>query len=146
MEIGLCEIEPRTWFVVMKRGSAVKICYNIMSLLNQLGGRWRSGMDISRKRNREANEITLQHRSRRESMLEEELAEDNLTQLLAFIRHLDHTPPGAADLQRRRRLFGECKRIDGETSGQFYGRLRHWLDREIPQTKSPLHAPRQTGD
>jgi hypothetical protein len=63
-------------------------------------------MDHSRKANREDNEITLQSRSRRESMLE-----------------------------------GECKRIEGETSGQFYARLRHWLDRDMPQTKSPLHSP-----
>ena len=103
-------------------------------------------MDKSRKANRETNEITLQYKSRQENMLEEKLAEDNLTQLLAFISQLDQTPLGAAELQRRRKLFGECKRIEGETSGQFYARLRHWLDRDIPQTKSPLHAPRQTGD
>jgi hypothetical protein len=103
-------------------------------------------MDITRKANREAHEITLQYKTRRESMLEEELAEDNLTQLLAFVSQLDQTSPGAAELQRRRRLFGECKRIEGETSGQFYARLRHWVDRDMPQTKSPLHPPRQTGD
>ena len=103
-------------------------------------------MDNSRKANREANEITLQYKSRQETLLEEELAEDKLTQLLASISQLDQTPPGAAELQRRRKLFGECKRIEGETSGQFYARLRHWLDRDISQTKSPLHAPRQTGD
>jgi hypothetical protein len=103
-------------------------------------------MDISRKAKREAHEITLQYKSRRENMLEEELAEDNLAQLLAFISELGQTPPGAVELQRRRKLFGECKRIEGETSGQFYARLRHWLDRDISQTKSPLHAPRQTGD
>jgi hypothetical protein len=103
-------------------------------------------MDRSRKANREGNEITLQYRSRRESMLDEELAEDNLTQLLVFISQLHQTPPGAAELQRRTKLFGECKQIEGETSGQFYGRLHHWLDRDLPQTKSPLHAPRQTGD
>ncbi len=103
-------------------------------------------MDNSRKANREDNEITLQYKSRQEILLEEELSEDKLTQLLAAISQLDQTPPGAAELQHRRKLFGECKRIEGETSGQFYARLRHWLDREIPQTKSPLHAPRQTGD
>ena len=103
-------------------------------------------MDISRKANREANEVTLQYKSRRERMLDEELTEDNLAQLLVFISPIDQTSSGAAELQRRRKLFGECKRIEDETSGQFYARLRHWLDREIPQTKSPLHAPRQTGD
>jgi hypothetical protein len=43
-------------------------------------------------------------------------------------------------------LFGECKRSDGETSAEFYSKLRHWLDRDMSRTKSPLHAPRQTHD
>jgi hypothetical protein len=103
-------------------------------------------MDNSRKANRQDNEITLQYKTRQEILLEEELSEDKLTQLLASISQLDQTPAGAAELQRRKNLFGECKRIEGETSGQFYARLHHWLDREIPQTKSPLHVPRQTGD
>jgi hypothetical protein len=123
----------------------VIICYNVLIEIG-LDGRKRISMDISRKANREAIEIALQYRSRREKMPEEELAEDNLTQLLAFIGQLAQTPPGATELQRRRKLFGERKRIEGETSGQFYGRLRHWLDRDMPQTKWPLHAPRQTGD
>ena len=101
-------------------------------------------MDHSRKANRENNETTLQYKTPQETLLEEELSEDNLTQLLAVISRLDQTPTGADELQRRRKLFGDCKRIEGETSGQYYARLRHWLDREIPQTKSPLHAPRQT--
>ena len=101
-------------------------------------------MDKSRKANREDNEITLQYKTRQELLLEEELSEDKLTQLLAFISQHGQTPVGAAELQRRRELFGECKRIEGETSGQFYARLHHWLDKEIPQTKSPLHPPRQT--
>ena len=103
-------------------------------------------MDHSRKANREGNEKTLQYKSRQETRLDEEFTEDKLTELLASISQLDQTPSGAADLQRRTKLFGECKRIEGETSGQFYARLRHWLDREIPQTKSPLHAPRQMGE
>ena len=111
----------------------VMICYNVL-------------MDISRKRNREANEITLQYQSRREGMLEEELTEDNLTQLLVFVSHLDQTPPGAAELQRRRQILGECERIEGETSAQFYARLRQWLDKDMSKMKSPLHAPRQIGE
>ena len=103
-------------------------------------------MDNSRKANRETNENTLQYKSRRQAVLQEELAEEKLAQLLAVISQLDQTPSGAAELQRRRKLFGVCERIEGETSGQFYARLRHWLDRDIPQTKSPLHTPRQTGD
>ena len=103
-------------------------------------------MDHSRKANREGNEKTLQYKSRQETLLDEEFAEDKLAQLLASISQLEQTPLGAADLQRRTKLFGECKRIEGETSGQFYARLRHWFNREISQTKLPLHAPRQMGE
>jgi len=121
------------------------ICYNVLTETT-LGSSRNSDMDHSRKANREGNEKTLQYKSRQETLLDEEFTEDKLTELLASITQLDQTPAGAADLQRRTKLFGECKRIEGETSGQFYTRLRHWLDRELPQTKSPLHAPRQTGE
>jgi hypothetical protein len=121
------------------------ICYNVL-IESNLDGRRRSSMDRGRKANREDNEITLQYKSRQETLLDEDLSEEKLTQLLVFISQFDQTPPGAAELQHRRKLFGECKRIEGETSGQFYARLRYWLDRAISQTKSPRHAPRQTGD
>jgi hypothetical protein len=101
-------------------------------------------MDASRKSNREDNEITLQYQSRRETLLVEELAQEKLAQLHTSIEQLKQTPLGAIELQRRIKLFGECKRIEGETLGQFYARLRHWLDRDMPQAKTPLHAPRQT--
>ena len=103
-------------------------------------------MDTSRKANREGDEITLQYTSRREALLIEELVEEKLAQLHASIEQLKQTPVGAAELERRIKFFGECKRIEGETSGQFYARLRHWLDKNSPQTKAPRHAPRQTGD
>ena len=103
-------------------------------------------MDTSRKANREDNEITLQYQSRREALLVEELATEKLAQLHASIEQLKQTSLGASELQRRIKLFGECNRIEGETSAQFYARLRQWLDRDMPQAKSPLHAPRQTGE
>jgi hypothetical protein len=53
---------------------------------------------------------------------------------------------GLAELQRRIKLFGECKRLADETSAQFCEKLRVWLERDLPQTKSPLHPPRQTDD
>lgn len=51
-------------------------------------------MDVRRKANREDHEITLQYKTRREAMLVDELNEDRLTQLLAFIDRLQQTPPG----------------------------------------------------
>jgi hypothetical protein len=101
-------------------------------------------MDRGRKENREGHEKTFQYKSRQEALLDEELVEDKLTQLLAFIGELEQTPDGAAEIERRVKLFGECKRSEGETSEQFFSRLHHWLHRDIPQTKSPLHPPRQT--
>ena len=103
-------------------------------------------MDRSRKANRESNEITLQHKSRPEALRIGELVEESLARLQMSIEQLKQTPEGTAELQRRVKAFGECKRIEGETAGQFYDKLRRWLDREIPQTKSPLHPPRQVGD
>ena len=103
-------------------------------------------MNPTRNAKREGQEATLQHRTRQEALGIEELSEQKLAQLHSFIEQLKQTPPGAADLKRRTKLFGECNRIEGEASSQFYGRLRHWLDKDLPQTKSPLHAPRQTGN
>ena len=101
------------------------------------------GMDRSRKATREGNEITLQHVSPKEAHLIEEMVEGNLAQLLASIEQLKQTPEGAAELQGRIKTFGECQRIEGETSAQFYDKLRRWLERDIPLTESPLHPPRQ---
>jgi hypothetical protein len=102
-------------------------------------------MDRSRKASRKRNEATLQHQSRPEALRIEELAEEKLAQLQASINQLKKTPKGKAELQRRVKAFGDCKRLDDETSGRYYDRLRHWLERPVPQTKLPRHLPRQTG-
>jgi hypothetical protein len=101
-------------------------------------------MDRSRKENREGREKTFQYKSRQEALLDAELTEDKLAQLLAFLCELEQTPEGNAELKRRGKMFGECKRSEGETSTDFYAKLHHWLHRDIPQTKLPLHPPRQT--
>jgi hypothetical protein len=113
---------------------------------NQIDRQRRCRMDSSRKANREENEKTLQYRSPHDALLVEELNEEKVTQLLARISQSEQTPVEAAELQRRIKSFGECKRIEGETAVLFYARLHHWLDRDLPSTKSPRHAPRQTGD
>lgn len=97
-------------------------------------------MHTNRKLRTEALEATLQLKSWQETLSEKDLIEEKLVHLQVFIGHLAHTDQGLAEIERRTRCFGQCKRIDGETSGQFYGRLRHWLDRDMPQTNSPLHA------
>jgi hypothetical protein len=103
-------------------------------------------MDISRRANREDDEITLQYQSPQETLLVEQLNEEKVTQLLESINGLEQTPAGAVKLRRRIKLFGECKQTEDETAGEFYARLRDWLGRVIPQAKSPLHAPRQSRD
>ena len=98
------------------------------------------------KMHRQALDATLRFRIRRETLTVEDLVEEKLSHLQIFIGQLARTPHGLAEIERRTKHFGDCERIEGETSGQFYGKLRHWLDRDMPQTKSPLHAPRQTGE
>ena len=100
-------------------------------------------MDRSRSASREGNEKTMQYKSQQEMQLDEEMVEQKLAKLLAFVSVLERTPEGTAEIKRRTKLFGECKRSDGETSIEFYAKLRRWLDRDVPQTKSPLHPPRQ---
>jgi hypothetical protein len=101
-------------------------------------------MDRSRRETREGHEKTLQYKIRQEAMLEDERTEDKLTQRLEFIGELEQTRTGTAQLQRRTQLFGECKRGEGETSAEFYGKLHHWLERKMPPTKLPLHPQIQT--
>lgn len=103
-------------------------------------------MDRTRKANREDHEATLQYRTKNEALDEAELIEEKLAQLQSKVAQLEQTPEGIAELQRRTTLYGECKRLADETSSQFCDKLRVWLEREFPQTKSPLHPPRQTGD
>ena len=103
-------------------------------------------MDRTRKANREDDEATLQYRTKNEALDEAELIEDKLAQLQATIAQMEQTPQGLAELQRRVKLFGVCQRLADETSAQFCDKLRVWLERDLPQTKSPLHPPRQTGD
>jgi hypothetical protein len=102
-------------------------------------------MDRSRKANREVNEATLQHVSKGEAQLIAELVEGKLAELRASVERLKQTPEGIAELQRRVKAFGECRRDEEETTSRFYDKLRRWLERDIPQTKFPLHPPRQTG-
>lgn len=102
-------------------------------------------MDISQKAIREGHESILQLQTKQRTLSVKELNEEKLGLLLAFVRQLERTPPGAAELQRRTKLFGECNRLQGETSSRFHGRLRHWLDREMPHTKSPF-CPRRIDD
>ena len=101
-------------------------------------------MDIARKANRVAQEATLFNiKNRQEALLDDELIEDKLTHLLAFIGKLERMPEGAAEIQRRVKSFGKCKRSSGDTATEFYGRLRHWLDRDITRTRRPRHPPGQ---
>jgi len=110
----------------------------------KLGGEKSSIMDASRKANREDNEITLQYQSQQDPLLVDELTENKLRQSMVFMSWLEQTPPGAAEIKRRNTLFGECKRIGGETSKHFDVRQCRWLERNMPKIKSPLNAPRET--
>ncbi len=58
-------------------------------------------------------------------------AENKLVHLQAFIQQLGQETSGKAELKRRFERFGDCERMPGELTPQFYGRLRRWLDKEI---------------
>lgn len=103
-------------------------------------------MDRTRKASREGHEKTLQYKSRQEIRLDEESSEVKLAQLLEFIGTLERNRAGKAELQRRTKLFGECKRLDDETATDYFAKLHHWSHREILQMKRPLHLPRQTNE
>jgi hypothetical protein len=86
-------------------------------------------MTPNRRTQHEAVEATLQFKSRQETLSAEDLIEEKLIHLQMFIGHLKRTPHGLAEIEGRTKRFGDCERIEGETSGHFYGKLRHWLDR-----------------
>ena len=100
-------------------------------------------MDRRRKANREDDEVTLQHKSRPEQLRIEVLVEENLARLQAAIEQLSLSPEGALLLKRRIKFFGECARIEGETTVQFYEKLRNWFNLDVPLTNAPRHPPRQ---
>ena len=103
-------------------------------------------MEITRKAIREAQEANLRTRSRQETLLDWELIDEKLTHLLDFIGKLKQTPIGTVEIQSRVKRFGRCDRSKGETSVEFYPKLRHWLDRDMPRTKPPRRTPRQSED
>ena len=74
-------------------------------------------MDTTRKAHHQAQELTLQYRSRQEALLDDELIEDKLGQLLTFIGHLKRTTDGAAEIRRRVKLFGKCKEAKARLRG-----------------------------
>jgi len=88
----------------------------------------------------------LQYRSHQENLLVEERMDEKLTQLQVFVDQLAATPHGRAELENRTKRFGDCQRIEGETSGQFYSRLRLWLDRDIERPKPRRRHSERTGD
>lgn len=102
-------------------------------------------MDRTRKATREGNETTLQHKCVADFQMTEELMQERLAGLQSLIEQIRKTPAGKVEIARRITAFGECNKIDSETAGQYYERLRLWLERRLPQNRKPLHPPRQNG-
>jgi len=99
-------------------------------------------MDMTRKAHREAQDAIRRYGDRQKSLLDWQVAEEKLTQLLAFIGQLERTPAGSIEIESRVQRFGGCDRRDGESSAEFYSKLRHWLDRDLPRSKSRPHEVR----
>jgi len=103
-------------------------------------------MNPTRVVKREDLERTRLYTRRQETLLVEEMIDEKLTQLQVFIGQLSRTPHGLAELERRTKCFGKCKRIAGETSGQFYAKLRLWLDRDLHEQKPPRNRSAHQDD
>lgn len=88
-------------------------------------------MKLICKAKRESMEEVQQFWTQQGGLSPVDQAESKLVQLQAFICQLSQGPDGQAELQRRFERFGDCKRMPGEFTLQFYGRLRRWLDRDI---------------
>ncbi len=69
--------------------------------------------------------------SRQRNLTPEEQIESKLIHLQTFIAQLERTTSGQVELKSRMERFGDCKRMRGEGTSPFYGRLRRWLDRDI---------------
>lgn len=76
-------------------------------------------------------EIVRQFWNQQRNLSPEKQVERKLGHLQAFIQQLEQTPSGMDELRRRFRRFGDCKQVASETTMQFHGRLRCWLDRDI---------------
>src|SRR4051794_4971897 len=93
-------------------------------------------MDMTRKAHREAQDAIRRYGDRQKGLLDWQVADEKLAQLLAFIGQLERTPAGSIELESRIERFGGCNRNDGESAAEYYSKLRHWLDRDLPRTKS----------
>lgn len=73
----------------------------------------------------------LDSRVRQTKLPADDRIKEKLTDLRTFIGHLAQTPIGRAELQQRIQVLGNCVPNVGESDRHFYGRLRHWLDRDM---------------
>ena len=88
----------------------------------------------------------LQYKSQQQDLLLKDRIEEKLAQLQVFVGQLTATPHGRAELECRTKRFGDCQRIQAETSGQYYSKLRHWLDRDLEPSRPRRDGSRRTDD
>jgi hypothetical protein len=93
-------------------------------------------MNPTSKRTNEDLQIASRHNQMRcETLRPEQLAHERLIQLQTFISQLSKTPHGRNELRCRKKLFGECNPLSGESVGHYYGRLRQWIDGSVAQSR-----------
>ena len=90
-------------------------------------------MNPTRKTKFEDLEIAREARLRQNHLLPAAQITEKLTDLLTFVRQLERTEEGKADLERRAQMFGDCMLDPNENERHFYGKLRHWLDGDVTQ-------------
>ena len=88
-------------------------------------------MNPTCKSNLEHLEEVQQYWTQQRNLSPKDQIESKLAHLQMFIQQLGQETSGKAELKRRVELFGDCKRMPGEITPQFFARLRRWLDRDI---------------
>jgi hypothetical protein len=88
-------------------------------------------MNTTKSLKAEGVEAVREARHRHESLSSDERVEDNLTHLETYVRQLQSTAQGKAELDRRASKFGPCTQLAGESRRDYFGRLRTWIDRDL---------------
>jgi hypothetical protein len=88
-------------------------------------------MNTTKSMKTEGADAVRESQARHESLTGDAKVEDSLTHLETYVRQLEATAQGKAELERREIKFGPCTQLAGESRRSYFGRLRNWIDRDL---------------
>lgn len=89
-------------------------------------------LNITRRTKHDDIEELRRFQCRHDKLKPADQTHERLVELREFIRLLAKTEHGKRELDCRTRQFGSCEPQAEEAELSYYGRLRRWLDRDIP--------------